>query len=54
MKLSKKVINKIIKGVIQKSLNSSANSTSSMIYYQPKAPKLLKQFSKIDNDKQTF
>ena len=41
----------ILKKVAEKTLSDSANSTSCMIYYQPKAPEALKNFSKIENDK---
>lgn len=41
----------ILKKVAEKTLSDSANSTSCMIYYQPKAPEALKKFSKIENDK---
>jgi len=45
--VSKKIINK----AVQFSLRGSANSTTCFTIYQPKAPKSLRQFSKIENDK---
>ncbi len=42
---------KAIKKVVNDSLKADANSTSCIIFYQPKAPAELKKFSKIDNDK---
>lgn len=40
-----------LKTVVEKFLKADANSTTCMIVYQPKAPKMLKKFSKIENDK---
>ncbi len=50
MKSQKKIFAKAIKTVVEKSIIRDANSTSCMIYHQPKAPATLKKFSKIDND----
>lgn len=50
MKMPNKMINKVITSVVKKSLMSNANSTTSMIYYQPKAPAALKKFSKINKE----
>lgn len=51
MKSQKKIFEKAIKAVVHKSIVLDANSTSCMIYHQPKAPAALKDFSKIENDK---
>ncbi|MCM1284712.1 MAG: cyclic lactone autoinducer peptide [Acetobacter sp.] len=51
MKSQKKIFTKVMKTVVEKSLVREANSTSCMIYYQPKAPVSLKKFSKVENDK---
>lgn len=40
-----------VKKVAESALVGSANSTSSVFYYQPKAPNNLRKFSKVDNDK---
>lgn len=50
MKSQKSLFTKVIKSVAEKALTRDANSTSCMIYHQPKAPLSLKKFSKIDND----
>ncbi len=44
-------IAKVVKFAVSKSINRAANSTGSMIYYQPKAPRDLKKFSRVENDK---
>lgn len=41
----------LLKKAIIKATSVSANSTSCVIFYQPKAPADLKKFSKIENDK---
>lgn len=51
MKSQKKIIANTIKRAIDKSIIFDANSTSCMIYHQPKAPAALKKFSKVENDK---
>lgn len=51
MKVKKKIFTKVIKTITEKSLAHDANSTTCMAVYQPKAPKSLKKFSKIDDDK---
>lgn len=50
MKSQKKIFTKVMKTVVEKSISRDANSTSCIIYHQPKAPASLKKFSKIDND----
>lgn len=42
---------KMLKGLVDYATKNSANSTSSGVLYQPKAPAALKKFSKVDNDK---
>lgn len=52
MKSQKKFQSKIAaaaKAVAEKSIQLDANSTSCMIFYQPKAPAALKKFSKVDH-----
>lgn len=51
MKSQKNLFTKAIKTVVEKSIIRDANSTSCMIYHQPKAPTALKKFSKVENDK---
>lgn len=51
MKSSKKIYSNILKSIVKRALQNNANSTTSMIYYQPKTPATLKRFSKIDDDK---
>lgn len=51
MKSSKKTYSNIMKSIVERALQNNANSTTCMIYYQPKAPATLKKFSKVDNDK---
>lgn len=48
--LMKKTAYKVLKVLVKGSVYSSANSTSSLFCYEPKAPKLLRKFSKY-NDK---
>lgn len=43
-----KMISKVVKSLVNSALKSNANSTTSLMTYQPKAPKSLKNFSKID------
>lgn len=50
MKSQKKIFTKVIRTAVEKSISRDANSTSCIIYHQPKAPVALKKFSKIDND----
>ena len=50
MKSQKNLFTKAIKTVVEKSIIRDANSTSCMIYHQPKTPAELNKFSKIDND----
>lgn len=42
---------RMIKDVIEKQARISANSTTCVALYQPKAPAALKKFSKVENDK---
>lgn len=51
MKSQNKIYTKIIKSIAEKALIHDANSTTCIAVYQPKTPKSLKKFSKIDNDK---
>lgn len=51
MKSQKKIYSKLIKKAVENSLKLNANSTTCMAIYQPKAPDVLKNFSKIENDK---
>lgn len=44
-------INSKVKKVVEATLKSNANSTTCYNIYQPKAPKTLKKFSKIRDDK---
>lgn len=37
------------KAVAEQSIKLDANSTSCMIFYQPKAPAALKKFSKVEH-----
>ena len=41
----------MIKSLVEKSLKANSNSTTCVVFYQPKAPASLKKFSKIENDK---
>lgn len=47
----KKNYSSILKHIVDRTLRIDANSTTCMIYHQPKAPSELKKFSKIENDK---
>lgn len=51
MKSQKKNSSNLMKSIVERALQSNANSTSCMIYYQPKAPASLKKFSKVEDDK---
>ena len=51
MKTSKKTYSNIMKSIVERAIQNNANSTTCMIYYQPKAPAALKKFSKVENDK---
>lgn len=48
---TKKNHSNFIKKVVENSLSANANSTSSIMFYQPKTPYALRKFSKIENDK---
>lgn len=50
MKMSK-TSSKMMKTMVEKFVKSDANSTTCIIVHQPKAPAMLKKFSKIENDK---
>lgn len=43
--------NSFAKKIIKKSLRFDANSTTCFMIYQPKAPKALNDFKKINDDK---
>lgn len=47
----KKLSQKVLKSAATGALKGSANSTSCVYIYQPKAPEALKKFSKIGDDK---
>lgn len=51
MKKEQNVRATILKAVAKNAAKIDANSTSCIIFFQPKAPAGLKKFSKIDNDK---
>lgn len=44
-------VKKAVKSIIEKEAEISANSTTCVVLYQPKAPVGLKKFSKVENDK---
>lgn len=46
-----KTCSKMVKAIVEKVVRIDANSTTCMIVYQPKAPAMLKKFSKVANDK---
>lgn len=46
-----KTCSEMAKAIVKKFVRIDANSTTCMIVYQPKAPTMLKKFSKIENDK---
>lgn len=48
---SRKICTKMVKSIVEKVIRVDANSTTCMIVYQPKAPAMLKKFSKVENDK---
>lgn len=51
MKSQKNIFAKVMKTAVEKSIIRDANSTSCIVYHQPKAPASLKAFSKVENDK---
>ncbi len=51
MKFKKPDRTKMVKNIVEKFVRVDANSTTCMAVYQPKAPSLLKKFSKVENDK---
>lgn len=48
---TRKICTKMVKSIVEKVIRVDANSTTCMIVYQPKAPEMLKKFSKVENDK---
>lgn len=46
-----KSVKVFMKNIVEKEVNISANSTTCVVLYQPKAPATLKKFSKVKNDK---
>ena len=50
MKIENNLTSKVIKNIVDKTLEKSANSTSCIVLHQPKAPVALSRFSKIKND----
>mgnify|MGYP000197113433 CR=1 FL=1 len=48
---TRKICTKMVKSIVEKVIRVDANSTTCMIVYQPKAPAMLKKFSKVENDK---
>ena len=44
-------VKKLMKNIVEKQAKLSANSTTCIALYQPKAPAVLKKFSKVENDK---
>lgn len=50
MKTSK-ISSKIMETMVEKFVKADANSTTCIVLHQPKAPAMLKKFSKVENDK---
>ena len=48
---TRKICTKMVKSIVEMVIRVDANSTTCMIVYQPKAPAMLKKFSKVENDK---
>ena len=48
---TRKICTKMVKSIVEKVIRVDANSITCMIVYQPKAPAMLKKFSKVENDK---
>ena len=46
-----KSVRKLVKNIVEKEFEISANSTTCIVLYQPKAPVALNKFSKVENDK---
>lgn len=46
-----RIVKKAFKSIVEKQISVDANSTTCVIAFQPKAPKNLDKFSKIENDK---
>lgn len=42
---------RFVKNMVEKEAKFSANNTTCVALYQPKAPAALKKFSKVENDK---
>ena len=51
MKSKNNKLKKALLGIAENQAKFSANSTSSVVLYQPKTPAALKKLSKIDNGK---
>lgn len=51
MQLKNVKMTQIAKAAVEKFVRVDANSTTCIAVYQPKAPKSLKKYSKIENDK---
>ncbi len=51
MKKKKSLSETFFEKIVKKAISVDANSTTCMAIYQPKAPKAIKEFSKIENDK---
>lgn len=49
MKNNRKITQNLMKKVVESTLKHDANSTSCIIFYQPKAPASLKKFSKLND-----
>lgn len=45
----KKFTQNMLKKAVESTLRRDANSTTCMVFYQPKAPASLKKFSKLDD-----
>lgn len=41
----------MVKSTVEKFVRVDANSTTCIVFHQPKAPEMLKKFSKVKNDK---
>ena len=46
-----KSVKRLVKNIVEKEIVISANSTTGVVLYQPKAPVALNKFSKVKNDK---
>lgn len=43
-----KIFKSILKKTVESALKRDANSTTCIVYYQPKAPEVLKKYSKVE------